>query len=445
MNKISPECTHYDRSSIYPSQLLLKNVSLKTNPSWSNARKMIDQGNYNPNITTGGGRIYYEHQLKKDVEKGNYDYQTKIVKGKNSSVYLGDNITGRTVFTKSGRPIRLQKNDLPEIPQVKYSDGIDRFLPWERSDYTEVDHQANYNHAMKSFKNNCDLPLIDDIKQEKTKSCEHHYLPINEDSRLNRQSDKTFYPHQDYQSESRQIGVQSLNVKPEEKTSFETYGPVEMFSALTNNVNKLIFANNRLKTTIKEHYIPTDDREMRHTDELYKNILRAYPKAICYYVNHCKYYRHWIKNWEILDHNLLKTDLNVGRLEVGDEDVAYTENKGEIIKFRWRDKKQWMPLNVFVYVLLHELTHQIFPPSFQGHDSPFPEMLCLMCVVGYELRLFDLECIPKDMFYSNGQPITCRNSIKRELNFGIDMLEKVNNTEDDYKYYEALRKNINDK
>ena len=51
MNKISPECTHYDRSSIYPSQLLLKNVSLKTNPSWSNARKVIDQGNYNPNIT----------------------------------------------------------------------------------------------------------------------------------------------------------------------------------------------------------------------------------------------------------------------------------------------------------------------------------------------------------------------------------------------------------
>ena len=84
------------------------------------------------------------------------------------------------------------------------------------------------------------------------------------------------------------------------------------------------------------------------------------------------------------------TNLNISKLPTTDKEIAYTLDKGEVIKFRWEDSSRYIPIDVYMYVLLHELTHESFPPSFQGHGDPFPQMLCLLCVAATELKILDI-------------------------------------------------------
>lgn len=198
-----------------------------------------------------------------------------------------------------------------------------------------------------------------------------------------------------------------------------------------NESKKIVELEKPLRETFNQSSLPD-------TDTLYQSMLRSYSVAICDYLNRNPKYKPWLKNWQILEKNLKKNDIKMGRLSADDKDVAYTENKGELLKFRWRDKLHYLPRSVFCYVLLHELTHQVFPPSFIGHRSPFPEMLCLLCVAGYELRLFDLKNIPTEMVKSNGQPITSRNSIAEEILYGIQMLREKN--PESSSYYDQLEK-----
>ena len=177
------------------------------------------------------------------------------------------------------------------------------------------------------------------------------------------------------------------------------------------------------------------------SDELYKQILKTSAKAICDWLLSFKPYRPWMEHWKILESNLKKTDLNISKLSTDDKEIAYTLDKGEIIKFRWQDKKRYIPKDVFMYVLLHELTHESFPKEFQGHDEPFPQMLCLLCVAATEIGLMNIENIPKNMYMSNDRPITSRESIKGEVMFGIDMLIEANKGDVRVvEYYEAKRK-----
>lgn len=194
---------------------------------------------------------------------------------------------------------------------------------------------------------------------------------------------------------------------------------------------KLIRLEKPLKETFNQSSLPD-------TDTLYQSMLRSYSVAVCDYLNRNPKYKHWSKNWQILERNLRKNDMKMGRLSADDKEIAYTENKGELLKFRWRDKLHYLPRSIFCYVLLHELTHQVFPPSFIGHKSPFPEMLCLLCVAGYELRLFDLKNIPTEMVKSNDQPITSRNSIAEEILYGIEMLREKN--PESSSYYDQLER-----
>lgn len=199
----------------------------------------------------------------------------------------------------------------------------------------------------------------------------------------------------------------------------------------TNESKKMIQLEKPLKETFNQSSLPD-------TDTLYQSMLRSYSVAICDYLNRNPKYKYWYKNWQILERNLKKNDIKMDRLSDDDKDIAYTENKGELLKFRWRDKLHYLPRSVFCYVLLHELTHQVFPPTFIGHRSPFPEMLCLLCVAGYELRLFDLKNIPIQMVKSNNQPITSRSSIAEEILYGIEMLREKN--PESSSYYDQLEK-----
>ena len=178
-------------------------------------------------------------------------------------------------------------------------------------------------------------------------------------------------------------------------------------------------------------------------DELYKQMLKTNAKSVCDWLLSFRPYKPWIKHWKILEENLKKTKLNVSKLSTNDNEIAYTLNKGEVIKFRWQDKKRFIPKDVFMYVLLHELTHESFPPSFQGHDEPFPQMLCLLCVAATEIGILNIENIPKDIFMSNDRPITSRDSIRTEILFGIDMLIEANKNDPKIvEYYNVKREFI---
>ena len=180
------------------------------------------------------------------------------------------------------------------------------------------------------------------------------------------------------------------------------------------------------------------------SDELYKQILKTSAKAICDWLLSFRPYKPWIDHWKILEDNLKKTNLNVSNLSTNDKEIAYTLDKGEIIKFRWQDNKRFVPKDVFMYVLLHELTHESFPPSFQGHKDPFPQMLCLLCVAATEVGILNIENIPSNIYMSNGRPITSRESIKNEILFGINMLIEANKKDEKIvEYYQAKKKFVN--
>lgn len=181
-------------------------------------------------------------------------------------------------------------------------------------------------------------------------------------------------------------------------------------------------------------------------DVLYGQLFKTYSKSILDWLLSFKPYEKWMDNWKILEKNLEKTDLNITNLPIDDEEIAYTLNKGEVIKFRWRDNKSFISKNVFIYVLLHELTHEVFPPSFQGHGDPFPQMLCLLCVAATELDLIQIDKLPDNIYMSNGRPITSRSSIIDEIIFGIDMLIDANkNNPQIVEYYNFKKVIINKK
>lgn len=199
-------------------------------------------------------------------------------------------------------------------------------------------------------------------------------------------------------------------------------------------------ASQSTKSISKEQFFNKPDM----ADVLYKQVLRTRAKSVCDFLLNFEPYKPWMNHWKILESNLKKTNLNITKLPTTDKEIAYTLDKGEIIKFRWEDEKRFIPIDVYMYVLLHELTHESFPPSFQGHGDPFPQMLCLLCVAATEVGILDIQNIPKNIYMSNGRPITSRESIKTEIMFGIDMLIEANkNNEQIVEYYNAKREFVN--
>lgn len=473
---VSPSMTHYDEKKYYPSNLLPYAVKQKVEAHW--AHKPESSMLFNPDVQTGGARNYYytnpnnqttdlvKHQGQFYQSGSNKYYQN--LDGKGSSQVMRDEVVGRTVFSSSGRPIILTTNDYRK-PQIKFDDEAQNRLDWSRPDYTDVDHDMNKNSALARFKRLNDLPMQSDIKEYESVSCPHHYLPRKEetkiltsdkvktwnedignygnsridskhDTNVDKRIDTKFYKQPELILEDGRKGIPTFADGSKDVIN-NTYRILEE-KFTQNNIEFKNFVSD-LQHTLKEGYVASNDREMKHTDDLYKSILRSYPQAIAFYLSHSKYYSHWSENWKYLTRNLEKSDIKVERLPVDDDDIAYTQDKGDVMRFRFRDKKRWMPLSNYTYVLLHELTHNAFPDNFQGHGSPFPEMLCLVCVAAYELNLLQLDRVSKSMLYSNGQPICSRESLKKELNYGLDMLESVNTTDDDREYYEALRKRIN--
>lgn len=239
----------------------------------------------------------------------------------------------------------------------------------------------------------------------------------------------------------------NITIKPIKAVGYENMNPVEIYKQqlqqkFNTNVNERFNSNSNISenfssnSSTENFVVKSSDNTL--FDNLYKEMIRSYTKAVSFYVLNNHMYNHWINNWKILKDNIDKKDLRVERLSSNDKDVAYTQNKGELLCFRWKDKQGYVMKDVFVYVVLHELAHQCFPKTFIGHDNPFPEMLAILCVAGFELQLFDLTKIPKEMVNSNGQPITSRTSLRDEILYGIELLKKYNSDVKSQDYYNKL-------
>lgn len=217
---------------------------------------------------------------------------------------------------------------------------------------------------------------------------------------------------------------------------------IEGFKSVDNkSVNDKSISNKSvIKNKITETFFNTLNNDRYATDEMYKSLMNGYIHAIYNYVSVNKLYSHFKKNWEYLHKNIQKS--TAAMLNVNDKDIAYVENKGESIKFQFRNTCGYIPKKIYTYVCLHEIAHMCFEDSFIGHEYPFPQMLCVLCVAGYELQLFDLKKISKEMYYSDNRPIGSKDTIKSELFEGIEILKKYNpNCRD---YYETLKKRIKD-
>lgn len=447
---------------------------------------------FNPaKIQNSDARLTPKGEFSGNSSFFNYDGENSnsLISGRNSNIYPHDNILGKPNLGKiddslinnsttkqqpknnANKPQTYNltptiKNQNHKLPQVKYgqhdiplfsvntdfTQRDENITRQAKEDWTKNKHMPDESEV-KDFVNPVGkLDIPNDLSQliDKTLNLRSP-MSINNESfcssckfddsenfdrhfeNSDKQHIKEHFDKQQQKSKPKQIldlGMKNLISLGSKTFNFK-------FSNFSNNLQ-----NNQQNTQTQE---PTNQNQTKETfnktslndsDELYQELLRSYAVSLNHYLNNSSKYKKWKTNWKILDDNLTKTNLSVKRLDSKDKDVAYTQNKGDIIKFRWRDTDTYIPRSVFAYVLMHELTHQVFPMTFQGHGDPFPDMLCIMCVAGYELRIFDLKNIPKKTVYSNGQEITSRGSLTSELLRGIELLREAN--PDSSEYYDQL-------
>lgn len=176
--------------------------------------------------------------------------------------------------------------------------------------------------------------------------------------------------------------------------------------------------------------------------ESYLDTLKARASAVCFYLQTNKSYRKWKENWDFLYDNLHKKNkLLFKRLDESDADIAYVVNKGNEVKFRIRDEKRFVPINVYQYVLYHEMAHM--STTELQHTKFFFELLSIIALAALEMGLIDLSRLSSTYYRTNGQPILCKVSMKTELSNGCDLLIEANPNSKDY--FNGLKKYIKSK
>lgn len=157
---------------------------------------------------------------------------------------------------------------------------------------------------------------------------------------------------------------------------------------------------------------------------IYTCVLKAYAHALCDICLCNKDFAPWRINWVKMEENINKCGWNFEILDTSDADVAYVENKGEIMRFRIRDDKRFLPISIYTYVLCHELAHLANYNEY-GHGPNFQRLMHLLEVAAYELGIIKPDKYPSTHSYtSNGTTILSKDSIKRELYDGIDEIVK---------------------
>ena len=238
--------------------------------------------------------------------------------------------------------------------------------------------------------------------------------------------------------------------------SFENNTPTIKLSANeTKEFEKIIYPNHsdrfRMKTNkvhvdVKKQNMNDDVRSKegfenpieKEADYMYLQALKIRASAVCKFLNDHASYKKWSSNWKLLEKNLKRNVLLFERLDDTDADIAYVINKGDQVKFRIRDEKRYVPLNIYQYVLYHEMAHM--STTELQHTPKFHELLNIISLAGFELGFIDLSRTTKEFYMTNGQPILCRASMKEEIMDGCDWLKKANPNSD--LYYDSIKKAV---
>lgn len=176
--------------------------------------------------------------------------------------------------------------------------------------------------------------------------------------------------------------------------------------------------------------------------ESYMTTLKARATAVCFYLQNNKSYSKWANNWLLLYNNLhTKNKLLFERLDESDADVAYVVNKGDEVKFRIRDEKRFIPINIYQYVLYHEMAHM--STTELQHTKGFFRLLAIIALGAMEMGFIDLSRMSSSYYKTNGMPVLCRASMKTELMQGCDLLAEAN--PGSREYFMGLKEYINRK
>ena len=193
----------------------------------------------------------------------------------------------------------------------------------------------------------------------------------------------------------------------------------------TVQTNNTSFHNKPDSSRTTEHFTEAFINPIeRETDYMYLEALKIRALAVCSFLNDHVSYKVWKPNWRLLEKNLKRNKFLFERLDASDADIAYVINKGDEVKFRIRDNKHYVPLNIYQYVLYHEMAHM--STTELQHTPKFHELLNLISLAGFELGFIDLSRTTSEFYLTNGQPISCRMSMVDEISKGCDLLKKAN-------------------
>ena len=220
-------------------------------------------------------------------------------------------------------------------------------------------------------------------------------------------------------------------------TMMETYVLNPMKNARSEMKNEM---RSEMKSEVKRNEMNKESYDsskyIDEADYTYLQILQERAMCVCRFLLNNKYYHKYINNWKLLASNLDKNKLTFQRLQDSDEDVAYVINKGEEVNFRFRDKIRYIPINVYQYVLYHEMAHM--STHELQHTDNFYMLMSIIVLAGFELGFIDLKRIPNDVYMSNNQEILDRLTIKEEIKAGTHNIE----TPESKEHFEGLRNYI---
>lgn len=175
-------------------------------------------------------------------------------------------------------------------------------------------------------------------------------------------------------------------------------------------------------------------------DYNYLRILQSRALSLCYYMRNNKYYNKFSGNWKLLEKNLNRNNYLFERLEDSDTDIAYVINKGDEVKFRVRDSNSYVPINIYQYVLYHEMAHM--STNEKQHTPMFFKLMSVIILAAFENGFIRFDSLPTSEYLSDGQPIVSKSNFKTEILEGAELLS---DNEEGKKYFSLLTKHIKQK
>ena len=229
--------------------------------------------------------------------------------------------------------------------------------------------------------------------------------------------------------------IDTMNNNSNNNTNAKHSGSSSNSSSPSSSIEQFVYKEPKLQ---KETF---DNPIEKEADYVYLEALKTRAIAVCRFLNNHESYKPWANNWKLLERNLRRNKLLFERLDDTDADIAYVINKGDEVKFRIRDERRYIPLNIYQYVLYHEMAHM--STTELQHTPKFHELLNLISLAGFELGFIDLSRTTKDFYMTNNQPILCRASLKEEITSGCELMKEIH--PESKLYYDSVKNVVNHK